>query len=80
MSVLYGCEPEHLICVCCQLLPLLPGDEAAVAEQQQLLHSIHAMIGDLEAEKRSYLGMLDSSQVCYCLLPIALQFTPVRWL
>ena len=47
----------------------MTGDEGAVAgEQQQLLQSIHAMIGNLEAEKRSYLHMLDSSQVCRCCL------------
>ena len=41
------------------------GGEGGVAEQQQqLLQSIHAIIADLEAEKRSFLGMLDSSQVC----------------
>lgn len=45
------------------------GDGAMEEQQQQLLQSIHSMIGDLEAEKRSYLGMLDSSQVCHCPLP-----------
>ena len=48
----------------------MTGDEGVEAEEQQrLLQSIHAMIAELEAEKRSYLGILDSSQVCCCLLP-----------
>ena len=43
---------------------MLAGNEGEVAhQQQQLLQSIHSMIGQLEAEKRSFLGMLDSSQV-----------------
>lgn len=43
----------------------MAGSEGEVAQQQQqLLQSIHSMIGELEAEKRSFLAMLDSSQVC----------------
>lgn len=42
----------------------MTGDEVGVAEQQQQqLQSIHGMIGELEAEKRSFLGMLNSNQV-----------------
>ena len=49
---------------------LTTGEAGREAEQQQqkLLQSIHSMIGDLEAEKHSFLGMLDSNQVC-CYLP-----------
>ena len=56
----------------------MTGDEGVEAEEQQrLLQSIHAMIAELEAEKRSYLGILDSSQVCCCLLPY---YTVHSWL
>lgn len=42
----------------------MTGDEASMAQQQQLLQSIHGMVGELEAEKRSFLGLLDGNQVC----------------
>ena len=33
------------------------------AEQQQMVESIHAMIGDLEVEKQSFLATMNSQQV-----------------
>ena len=36
---------------------------AGAAEQQQLLNSIHAMIGDLEVEKQAFLSTQHSQQV-----------------
>ena len=53
------------MCLPLLVAAIMTGDEGTGAEeQQQLLLSIHAMISDLEAQKQSYLGMLDSSQVC----------------
>ncbi len=48
------------------------GAEGA-AEQQQMVESIHTMIGDLEVEKQSFLATMNSQQVqslfvCFCQL------------
>ena len=45
------------------------------AEQQQMVESIHAMIGDLEVEKQSFLATMNSQQVrwLYCMLVSTVQ-------
>ena len=52
------------------LLPLRGSNTCAAegaAEQQQMVESIHAMIGDLELEKQSFLATMHSQQVqCAC--------------
>jgi len=51
------------------------------AEQQQMVESIHAMIGDLEVEKQSFLATMNSQQVrCLCcMLPFNCRNAAFVW-
>jgi len=47
------------------------------AEQQQMVESIHAMIGDLEVEKQSFLATMNSQQVrCLCCMLLSIVEMP----
>ena len=62
LSLLSLSLSSSLWLLCCVAPANACGAEGA-AEQQQMVEHIHAMIGDLEVEKQSFLATMNSQQV-----------------
>ncbi len=68
---------EFLLLLLHCVAPVITCAAEGAAEQQQMVESIHAMIGDLEVEKQSFLATMNSQQVrCFCCMLVSTVKSP----